>query len=620
MRNTLANIWHPLEGMQITDLGERLYLFKFFNELDISQVIIGAPWTFNNHLLIFYRIQENEDPMAVPLVFSDWWVQVHDLPPSFFKDLMALQFGNFLGRFLEYDTKQVLYGYRNYMRIRVQIDELELGWDLKLRALVRRASTVNSIWLREESDSNFGKYHVEMQFGQNSSQNQTRGSWANVHNLLGINLEDIGGCHGACRPKEMKIYCWNVRGLGSLRAVRRFQHMVKLHHPQIVFFMETKLDTSSMEGVRRRCGFCYRVDVPADGSQGLLSIGWNGGQLVALKSFSKIHIDVENQEELSSVAFYGFLWSLRCGDFNDILFAHGKRWGLPWEEDRMEAFRRTLDACQLVDIGFSRLWFTWERGRIMDRNIRERLDKSYEEMIKKLWNVSSGSFLNRMSILALGLKDWARRIKHKRMREVQRLSRRLEELNCEDRSEGNLEELIEVKLHLNMEMDKEERIDDSITTEGKDIENIARDYFSHLFGSRGVGNLEHVLSGVHSCISDSMSQGLLAPYSEEEIVKVLKGMRPTKASGPDDFPAVFYQKFWSIIGKDTSEFCLNILNESCSLEDINRTYIVLIPKTVNPLNLKNFRPISLCTVIYKIIAKTVENCLQEVLDGCIDEA
>lgn len=71
--------------------------------------------------------------------------------------------------------------------------------------------------------------------------------------------------------------------------------MVKLHHPQIVFFMETKLDASSMEGVKRRCGFCYRVDVPADGSRRALSIGWNGGQLVTLKSFSKVHIDVENQ-------------------------------------------------------------------------------------------------------------------------------------------------------------------------------------------------------------------------------------------------------------------------------------------------------------------------------------
>ncbi|KAK5770420.1 hypothetical protein PVK06_046570 [Gossypium arboreum] len=62
-----------------------------------------------------------------------------------------------------------------------------------------------------------------------------------------------------------------------------------------------------------------------------------------------------------------------------------------------------------------------------------------------------------MSFLALGLKDWARKIKHKRTGEVQRLNRKLEELNSEDRSEGSLKELLEVKLHLNMEMDKNER-------------------------------------------------------------------------------------------------------------------------------------------------------------------
>ncbi|KAK5794045.1 hypothetical protein PVK06_035237 [Gossypium arboreum] len=84
IRNTMANIWHPLEGVQILDLGEKRFLFKFFNEIDISRVIIGAPWTFNNHLLVFHRIGENEDPMDIPLVYSDWWIQIHDLPPGFF--------------------------------------------------------------------------------------------------------------------------------------------------------------------------------------------------------------------------------------------------------------------------------------------------------------------------------------------------------------------------------------------------------------------------------------------------------------------------------------------------------------------------------------------------------
>lgn len=60
--------------------------------------------------------------MSVPLVYSNWWIQIHDLPPGLFRDSMAVQFGNFIGRFLEYDTKKLAIGNMNYMRIRVQLD------------------------------------------------------------------------------------------------------------------------------------------------------------------------------------------------------------------------------------------------------------------------------------------------------------------------------------------------------------------------------------------------------------------------------------------------------------------------------------------------------------------
>lgn len=39
------------------------------------------------------------------------------------------------------------------------------------------------------------------------------------------------------------------------------------------------------------------------------------------------------------------------------------------------------------------------------------------------------------------------------------------------------------------------------------------------------------------------------------------------------------------------------------LRQMNHSFIVLIPKTKNPLMLENFRPISLCNVSYKIITK-----------------
>jgi hypothetical protein len=48
-------------------------------------------------------------------------------------------------------------------------------------------------------------------------------------------------------------------------------------------------------------------------------------------------------------------------------------------------------------------------------------------------------------------------------------------------------------------------------------------------------------------------------------------------------------------------------------EGVNDTAIVLIPKSEVPETLKDFRPISLCTVIYKVISKCMVNRLRPIL-------
>ncbi|MBA0813585.1 hypothetical protein Gohar_027419 [Gossypium harknessii] len=75
MRNTLANLWHPLAGIQILDLGEERFLFRFSHRLDFERVIKGAPWMFNKHLLVVHRLVENEDPMQI----QGWGVPTPDL-------------------------------------------------------------------------------------------------------------------------------------------------------------------------------------------------------------------------------------------------------------------------------------------------------------------------------------------------------------------------------------------------------------------------------------------------------------------------------------------------------------------------------------------------------------
>lgn len=64
---------------------------------------------------------------------------------------------------------------------------------------------------------------------------------------------------------------------------------------------------------------------------------------------------------------------------------------------------------------------------------------------------------------------------------------------------------------------------------------------------------------------------------------------------------------------------LQFLNRGGLPEGINHTTIVLIPKVKNPQNIKEFRPISLCNVVYKLCSKVLANRLKGLLDEIISE-
>ena len=58
---------------------------------------------------------------------------------------------------------------------------------------------------------------------------------------------------------------------------------------------------------------------------------------------------------------------------------------------------------------------------------------------------------------------------------------------------------------------------------------------------------------------------------------------------------------------------LDFLNSGIMIPEINYTHIVLIPKVKSPEKMTDFRPISLCNVIYKIISKVIANRLKTIL-------
>jgi hypothetical protein len=94
-------------------------------------------------------------------------------------------------------------------------------------------------------------------------------------------------------------------------------------------------------------------------------------------------------------------------------------------------------------------------------------------------------------------------------------------------------------------------------------------------------------------------------------------MHPLKAPGPDGFSASFFQKHWATVGPGVREAVLHFLHTGIFDSSLNATYIALIPKVSPASKVTDFRPISLCNVLYKLIAKVLANRLKKVLPSVI---
>lgn len=120
------------------------------------------------------------------------------------------------------------------------------------------------------------------------------------------------------------------------------------------------------------------------------------------------------------------------------------------------------------------------------------------------------------------------------------------------------------------------------------IKSHIQGYFQHLFSSELMNQNDDVINKVNPCVSHEMNEILTKPYTQEEVKKELFSIGDLKAPGSDGLHAIFFKRYWSLLGDELTDEVLRALNTGVIPEEWNDTIIVLIPKVENPEEVTKF--------------------------------
>ncbi|KAK1557037.1 hypothetical protein Q3G72_016579 [Acer saccharum] len=104
---------------------------------------------------------------------------------------------------------------------------------------------------------------------------------------------------------------------------------------------------------------------------------------------------------------------------------------------------------------------------------------------------------------------------------------------------------------------------------------------------------------------------------EEEVKRAVFSIPKDSSPGADGFGSEFYMSCWDIVKDDVMDAAVDFFQGTPLSRFYSSSFIVLILKVDNPASFDKFRPISLCSVAYKIFSKIIVFRLTDLVEKLV---
>ncbi|CAI6010414.1 unnamed protein product [Closterium sp. NIES-65] len=145
----------------------------------------------------------------------------------------------------------------------------------------------------------------------------------------------------------------------------------------------------------------------------------------------------------------------------------------------------------------------------------------------------------------------------------------------------------------------------------------ASQYYKELFGR----DRKHAESAWSPAPGRSLSQksvdAVCMAWSEEEVKNAFRSMAKDKAPGKDGLPKELFELHWDILGKHFMQLAQNFAATATLPTSTKEAVTILLHKKGGRDQLENYKPITLLSFTYKVIARVVADRMKRVLHEVI---